>query len=135
MVLDEIGAFLEAEGVGIIGQTLFLGSMPQDEPGAGSQDAVMAVIEIPGQGPRKAHDQTLYELPYLQIATRGSPYGYQAARQKAQDAWDALDGVANMALSGTTYLLIEALQSPYFLRSDDMSRPHIIFNCRCTRAL
>lgn len=135
MVLDEIAAFLEAEGVGIIGQTLFLGSMPQDEPGTGSQDAIMAIIEIPGQGPRKAHDQTLYELPYLQIATRGVPYGYQTARQKAQDAWDVLDGVANTPLSGRTYLLIEALQSPYFLRTDDLNRPHVIFNCRCARAL
>jgi hypothetical protein len=135
MILDEIGAFLEAEGVGIIGQTLFLGSMPQDEPGTGSQDAVMAVIEIPGQTRVAMHDLAKYERPYLQIATRGAPYGYPAARLKAQEAWDALDGVANTALSGATYLLIEALQSPYFLRTDDLNRPYLIFNCRCARAL
>jgi hypothetical protein len=135
VLLDEVANYLQAEGIGIIGQTLFMGSMPQDEPGTGSQDAVMAVIEIPGQGPRVAHDNTRYELPHLQIATRGAPYGYQAARQKAQDAWDALEGLANTPLSGTTYLLIEALQSPYFLRTDDLNRPHVIFNCRCARAL
>jgi hypothetical protein len=135
MILDEIGAFLEAEGIGIVGQTLFLGSMPQDEPGLGSQDAVTAVIEIPGQGRVSAHDLAKYELPHLQIATRGTPYGYPAARQKAQAAWDALDGVANAALSGTTFLLIEALQSPYYLRTDDNNRPFIIFNVRCARAL
>lgn len=135
MLLDEIGAYLEAEGIGIIGQTLFLGSMPQDEPGIGSQDAVMALIEIPGQPRIASHDLTKYELPYLQVATRGTPYGYPTARQKAQDAWNTLDGLANTSLSGVTYLLIEALQSPFFLRSDDLNRPMIIFSIRCARAL
>jgi hypothetical protein len=135
VILDEIGAFLEAEGIGIIGQTLFLGFMPQDEPGTGSQDAIVSVIEIPGQGPRAAHDNTRYELPYLQIATRGAPYGYQAARQKAQEVWDALEGLANTALSGTAYLLVEALQSPYWLRTDDLNRPFLVFNVRCSRGL
>jgi hypothetical protein len=135
MILDEVAAFLQAEGIGLIGQTLFMGSMPQDEPGTGGQDAIMAVIEIPGQGPRSTHDLAKYELPHLQIATRGAPYGYPAARQKAQDAWEALDGLANTALSGTTYLLIEALQSPYWLRTDDNNRPYLIFNCRCARTL
>ncbi len=135
MILDEIASLLEAEGIGQLGVTLFKGSIPQDAPSVTIQDACTAVIEIPGQPRSAAHDGTKYELPYLQVATRGLPYGYPAARQKAQDAWDVLDGVANQVLSGTTYLLIEALQSPYFLRTDDFQRPILIFNIRCSRAL
>ena len=54
MILDEVAAYLQAEGIGIIGQTLFMGSMPQDEPGTGGQDAIMALIEIPS---RPAHQK------------------------------------------------------------------------------
>jgi hypothetical protein len=135
MVLDEVGAYLQAAGVGIIGQTLFLGSMPQDEPGAGFQDAIMALKEIPSRPPVFAHDQTLYELPMLQIETRGVPYGYPAARQKAQDAWDALRVITNQSLSGTTYLRIVPQRSVYWLRTDDYFRPHFLFDIECARAL
>jgi Bacteriophage minor capsid protein len=135
MILDEIGAYLQAEGIGIIGQTLFLGSMPQDEPGTGAQDAVLALIEIPSRPPMRTHDLTLLELPRLQVQTRGAPYGYPAARLKAQDAWNALEAVTNQMLSGITYLRIETQRSPYWLRTDDMLRPHLIFDIECARVL
>jgi hypothetical protein len=135
VILDEVGAFLEAEGVGIIGQTLFLGSMPQDEPGTGSQDAIMAVIEIPSRPVLRNHDKALLELPRLQIQTRGAPYSYPVARQKAQDAWEALEAVTNQVLSGVTYLRIETQRSPYWLRTDDMNRPHLVFDVECSRVL
>ena len=135
MLLDEIGAYLEQEGIGIIGQTLFLGSMPQDEPGTGSQDAVMAVIEIPSRPVLRNHDKALLELPRLQIQTRGAPYSYPVARQKAQDAWDALEAVTNQVLSGVTYLRIETQRSPYWLRTDDFNRPIFLFDVECSRVI
>lgn len=135
MILDEIGAHLQAEGIGVIGQTLFLGSMPQDEPGTGSQDAVLAVVEIPSRPPVRNHDLAVLELPRLQIQTRGAPYGYQAARQKAQDAWEVLDSVTNQVLSGATYVRIEAQRSVYWLRTDDNNRPYLLFDIECLRVL
>lgn len=135
MLLDEVAAYLQAEGIGIIGQTLFMGSMPQDEPGTGGQDAIMALIEIPSRPVIRNHDLSLYELPRLQIQTRGMPYGYPAARQKAQDAWEALEAVTNQVLSGVTYLRIETQRSVYWLRTDDMNRPHLVFDVECARAL
>ena len=135
MVLDEVGAYLQAEGIGVLGQTLFLGSMPQDEPGTGTQDAVLALIEIPSRPPMRHHDLTLVELPRLQVQTRGAPYGYPAARQKAQDAWQALEAITNQVLSGVTFLRIEAQRSPCWLRTDDLSRTHVVFDVECQRAL
>jgi hypothetical protein len=133
VILDEVAAHLQAEGIGIIGQTLFMGSMPQDEPGTGGQDAITAILEIPSRGPLRNHDRALLELPRLQIQTRGAPYGYPAARQKAQEAWDALEAVTNQVLSGVTYLRIEAQRSPFWLRTDDMNRPHLVFDVECSR--
>jgi hypothetical protein len=135
MILDEIALHLQAEGIGIIGQTLFMGSMPQDEPGTGGQDALVAVLEIPSRPPMRNHDLAILELPRLQIQTRGAPYGYPAARQKAQEAWEALEAVTNQVLSGVTYLRIEAQRSVYWLRTDDMNRPHLVFDVECHRVL
>ena len=81
------------------------------------------------------YDLNLYELPRLQIQTRGAPYGYPAARQKAQDAWEALEAVTNQVLSGITYLRIETQRSPYWLRTDDNNRPHLVFDVECSRVL
>jgi hypothetical protein len=135
VLLDEIAAHLQAAGVGIICQTLFMGSMPQDEPSTGSQDAVTAILEIPSRPPVRTHDKNLLELPRLQIQTRGAPYGYPEARQKAQDAWDVLEAVVNQLLSGVTYLRIEAQRSPYWLRTDDYNRPYFQFDVECSRVL
>jgi hypothetical protein len=134
MILDEIGAYLEAEGVGIIGQTLFLGSMPQDEPGTGSQDAVMALIEIPGRGALRAHDKARIDLPRLSIRTRGMPYGYPAARQKAQEAWNALEALTNQPLSGVLYLRSTPQGEVFWLRTDDYQRPYFLFDIECMRS-
>jgi hypothetical protein len=133
MLLDELATYLQAEGIGTLGTSLFKGSIPLSD----AQDALVALIETPGLPPVRSHDMppARYEQPVLQVATRGQPYGYAAARQKAQDAWDVLDGVANATLSGTLYLWIEALQSPFWLRTDDLERPLVVFNIRCARAL
>lgn len=135
MILEEVGTYLEAHGVGIIAQTLFLGSMPQDEPGTGGQDAIMALIEIPGMSSSRTHDLAHYEQPVLQIATRGLPYGYPAARQKAQDAWALLDGLANTTLSGVFYLWALTMHSPFWLRTDELHRPYILFSVRFAKAV
>jgi hypothetical protein len=129
-VLDELASYLQAEGLGTVGTSIFKGSIPLNGP-----DTLVALIEIPGFPPTHAHDATRYEQPVLQVAVRGSAHGYATARQQAQDAWNVLDGVHNVVLSGTAYLWLQALQSPYWLKSDDFHRPVFVFSVRCARAL
>ena len=131
MLLDELGAYLQAAGIGTLSQSLFKGSLPLDTP-ATTDDAIVALIEVPGSPPLRSHDQPPSRIgqPHVQVVSRGAPYGYMAARQKAHDAWMALDGLANQVLSGTKYLTIMALQEPFLLRIDSDHRPHIVFSVR-----
>lgn len=136
-VLDELGSYLETQGIGILGVSLFKGSIPQDAPHIAVQDALVALIEVPGLPPVHVHAQTLatYEQPMIQVATRGLPYGYAAARAKAQDAYVALDGLANVVLSTVEYLWIQAMQSPFLLRIDELARPLLVFTIRVAKAV
>jgi Bacteriophage minor capsid protein len=133
-LLDELGAYLQSHGVAAVGSTLFKGSFPLDT--LENTAPILALIEVPGLPPVRSHDVPVarYEQPVVQVATRGAPYGYPAARAAAQAAWDVLDGVQNTSLSGTFYLWLQALQSPYWLRTDDFQRPVLLFNVRCARA-
>ena len=134
MLLDELGTYLQAQGVGTLGQSLFKGLMPLDTP-ATTADAIVALLEVPGESVVSAHDGAKYEQPHVQVVSRGVAYGYAAAREKAHDAWMALDGLANQVLSGTKYLKVIALQSPFFLRVDAEHRPHIVFSIRIQREI
>lgn len=133
-ILDEVATLLQTAGVGTVGSTIFKHALPLDHPATDASPPIIGLIEVPGLSPVRAHDSK-WEQPVLQVAVRGAPAGYAAARAKAQDAWNALDGVTNQALSGVQYLSIEALQSPFFLRTDDLGRPVIVFSIRCARGL
>lgn len=135
MFLDDIAAYLQGEGIGTIGTTLFKGSIPEDAPLVAVHDALVALMETPGLPSSHVHTraQASFEQPTLQVVIRGAPYGYPAARQKAQDAFEALDGVANVVLGTGAYLWILALQSPFWLRTDELQRPYFVFNVRCAR--
>lgn len=137
MLLDDVGAYLQAQGVGTLQTDLFKGGLPMDSSVAPVHDAIMALIETPGLPPVHVHNQqqASYERPSLQIVTRGEPYGYAAARLRAQAAFDALDGLANITLGTTTYLSIQALQSPFPLPPDQAGRPIIVFNVLVAKSL
>jgi hypothetical protein len=130
MLLDELATYLQTTGVGVVGTTIFKGTIPLAGP-----DALLALVEVPGMAPVLTHDHTRYEQPVIQCVIRGAPHAYETARVTAQAAWAALDGVSNEALSGVDYLWITALQSVWYLRTDAFHRPHLVFTVRVARAL
>jgi hypothetical protein len=134
VILDELATLLQTAGVGTISTTLFKGQVPLDSP-ATVATPLVALLEIPGLPPLRAHDGQRIGQPVIQIVSRGAPHGYAQARAKAQQAWDALDGVTNTTLSGVAYLQIQALQEPFLLKIDDSHRPFLVFSVRCMRAL
>lgn len=136
MFLDEIAAYLQAEGLGTVGTTLFKGGVPLDAPMVTVQDALIALTEGPGLPAIRPHSprSDTIQQPTLQVIVRGGPFGYAAARLTAEAVYKALDGLANVTLSGTFYLWLLALQPPWPLRTDDLNRPHLVFNVRCARA-
>lgn len=136
MVLEELGVYLQAEGLGILGTTLFLGGLPVDAPNITTQDAITALVETPGFPAEYVHDvaDVGWEQPVIQILVRGAPYDYATARTWAQDIFLALGQIRNQALSGTYYFWVSPLQSVFKLRDDDFSRPIMTCQFRCGKA-
>jgi hypothetical protein len=137
MLLDDLGSYLQAQGVATLQATLFKGGIPMDSSEAPVDDAIMALVETAGLPPFHVHNiqAASFEQPTAQIIVRGAPYDYAEARTRAQAAFLALDGLSNVTLSGTFYLFVQALQSPFSLHMDQMGRPVIVFNIRCAKAL
>jgi Bacteriophage minor capsid protein len=129
-VLTDLGTYLQAEGHGTLATDLFLGGLPQDAPNITTQDAVTALVEIPGYPVKKVHDVVgvSWEEPVVQILTRGAPYDYEGARAWAQNIFLSMAEIQNQILSGTFYLWALPEHSVYKLRDDDFARP--IMSCQ-----
>jgi hypothetical protein len=133
MILDDLGTYLQAQGVGTLGTTLFKGTIPADDA-TGVQHALVALVETPAGLPgvhAHTYQEATYHQPVIQIVARGEPYGYQAARQKAEQVFVALDGLHNAVLGEHYYLWILAVRPPYPLRIDELHRPLIATDVRC----
>ena len=137
MILEELSSLLQTAGVGVSGTTLFKHALPAEGPVASNAPPQIALIEIGGMAPVRTLEvpPSRYERPVISVVIRGAPHGYAAARQKAQDTWDVLDGIANQMLSGVHYLWIQSLRSPFWIRDDDLGRPLIVFDIQVARAL
>jgi len=135
-LLDELGAFLQAQSLGTLGSNLFLGGLPVDAPNATTPDACTALVETPGFPAIYVHDVVppSREAPVVQILVRGAPYDYATARQWAQDIFLALGSIRNQTLSGTFYLGVQPIQSVFHLRQDDYNRPLMTCQFRVDKA-
>ena len=131
MLLDELAARLVSLGIGTIGASIFLGSKAIIPVGDGP---FITLTETGGSAPTRIHNKNPVntQRPTAQIAVRAK--SYLVARQKAKDAYAALDGVYNTSLSGVLYHSITARQEPTDIGLDDAGRPLIVFNVECEKA-
>jgi hypothetical protein len=133
MLLDELALYLQTQGLGTVGTTIFKGTLP-DQP-----DACTAVFEYAGLPSEKTFSPTpgaaVEEKPRVQIVCRGIKQDYQTPRTQADAIWKALDGLGNVTMSGTGYLWIEALQSPFLMRRDENERVYIAVNYQVMKRL
>lgn len=117
MLLEDIGNYLQANGVGTVGTDIFLGQMPE------APDNCVALFEYAGYSPDLHWDG---ERPGLQVRVRNKSYA--AGRAKAEQIVQKLHGLAEGMLSGTRYLLIRAEQSPESLGRDANGRNEWVVN-------
>lgn len=120
-MVEEVGAFLAAQipATFTVGTNLFLNFLP-DEPATAA-----AIFETPGSSPDDTFSQAAaIENPRFQLVTRssGDNVGPTIARANIDAAWASLHGVANTTLSGSTYLRIAAVHSPFLLDRDPRGR-------------
>jgi hypothetical protein len=116
-MLNDIGTYLQDQGVGTVGTDIFLGLMP-DQP-----DNCIALFEYAGSPPDLHWNG---EYPGLQVRVRNKSYA--AARTKIGEAMIALHGLHEQTLSGTRYLLIRARGSPEVLKRDANNRVELFVN-------
>src|ERR1043166_7924080 len=116
MVLDDLGIYLQTQGLGTLGTNIFKGRIPQDAPGTGVPDELIALFPVPGLPPEHTHDIVgpAVEQPMVQVRIRGgTTAGSDAsAWTKAQQAFVALDSVRNQVINGVFYRQIMAMSSP-----------------------
>ena len=131
MFLDEIAARLVAQGVGVIGSTIFLGSKATIPPGNGPY---ISLTETGGSAPTRIQNKNSAntQRPTAQILVRAM--SYLTARTKSKEAYLALDGVFNTSLAGVLYHSITARQEPTDIGLDDVGRPMVVFNIDCEKA-
>lgn len=118
-LLDEIVAFLAAEGLGTVSTDIFPAMMPA------GPDACCAVYETGGVSPDPGFGSSTlrFENPAIQVVFRGAANDYTGPRANMQTAFDSLVGIsAGQVLSSTIYYLVTALQQPFPLGGQDENR-------------
>ena len=127
MLLTEIAAYLQAEGLGTLNTSIFF-SLP-DTP-----DNVIVVYQNPGETGYHVRGRAnpVIELPRFQIVVRDKSAANAYVR--CERIYRALDGVSGV-LAGVGYLRIAALQPPFFLNSDESGRTSVTNNYRVSKEL
>lgn len=123
-LLDELGAYLAAQGVGTVGTDLYLAEM-QDSP-----DTAVAVFETPGRPP-----ELVNSIDYRRIQVRARARKYVDAHAKIETVFQLLQGLHETRLpdnSGSLYHLIAARQAPFSLGSDARQRHELACNFEIT---
>lgn len=133
MFLDEVLTFLQSQGIGTVGQTLFAGSLALVPTGDGP---FTVVTEYGGEPAIRAMGAVVVaEQPRAQVMVRAASYA--AARSKAEAAYraclHAVDNGAAMLGGPTVYLALTPLQPPFDAGPDENSRAQVAFNLACQR--
>lgn len=124
--LDEIADRLVAQGVGIKGTDIFLGSKAAIPAGDGPY---ILLTETGGTGSMRTHNGGPVQRPTAQILSRAK--SYKDARTKLKAAFDALGGdkgLHNVTLSGTFYQSVTPRQQPTDIGQDEQARAMIAYN-------
>lgn len=117
MLLDDVAAYLQTQGIGTIGTDIFKGAMP-DQP-----DNCICLYEYAGSPPDLHWNG---EYPGLQVMARNTSYA--AGRTKIETIRTKLHGLTEQTLGTTRYLLIKANQSPESLGRDENNRQEFVIN-------
>lgn len=122
MILDDFGAYIEANTALTLGTDLFLGLMPE-EP-----SDVVALYENSGVPPIStlgSVNRPPITRPELQVLVRNG--SYSTGRTLADDIWQLLTAVTNATINGNLYHRVEAISSPFVVERDSNRR--VLISC------
>ena len=128
-VLEDMGDYLEAEGVGTQGSTIFLGEIPD------SPDACTALYLYSGgpsvQAMGLAVGKSVVDFPRLHVEGRATTLA--AAEARVQAVYDELHNLGSVTINTTVYKSITALQRPFQLGVDQNERHLVACNFEVAR--
>ena len=129
MVVEELGAFLVAQGLATLGVDLWLHVMP-DEP-----DDAAVIIEYAGDEPDYIQNDRKVELehPRIQVAVRGELP--EVTRLRAEQIYQSLMKIDNELLSGTRHLSCLPIDTPAMIGRDESGRFMSTINFRVEKEL
>lgn len=116
MLLESIAAYLEARGYGVQGESIFIGTMPEQP------DNCLALFDTGGFAPELACD---IEYPTFQVLVRGT--SYMMTRSKIDNIYRLLHGNTELAL------LLQAMQNPAAIGQDEAGRHEFSVNFRAIK--
>lgn len=123
--LDEIATYVAAGTTSLtVGTNLFKNTIP-----VGAPDTSVGLYQTAGAAPSFDLSNStgpVFERPSLQVMSRST--SYVTAESNAQTVYKILAPTRATVLSGTTYLRIDALQSPFNLGTDDNERHQVVCN-------
>jgi len=126
-VLEAVGDYLQAEGVGTLGTDLFLAVMPE------SPDACVCVYETQGFAPQETMGAAAFAVdrPGLQVICRGGRGDYPAARDAAVSVRNLLAALLETTVSGVHILRVSADGGVLPMGEDQNGRPMVSANYSC----
>lgn len=124
-LLDDLATRLVAQGVGVLGTSIFLSSKAIIPTGTGPY---LSLNMTGGVAPTRIQNKTSANTlrPTVQVLVRASTF--QVAYVMALAAFQALDGIFNTSLSSTFYLKITARQDITDMGLDGSGRIQLVFN-------
>ncbi len=137
MILDEIAKLIDDNSTSrTVGTNLFKGFAPARAPATAT-----FLHEYPGQAPslRMGSSTPFFELPRIQVVDRSTDY--VTARNASEHWYKLFMGTDNTTLkpstgaTGTWYLALTPLQSPFYLGQDANERHEFAFNVEAMKSL
>lgn len=132
-VADELGYHIDAGSTALTMGTNLFGNFLPDAP-----NTAVSITEYSGGPPTRVMGASnpAWENPRVQVISRStSP---QTAKANARLVWNLLEGVVNQTVggsSGSYYLRIECLQSPFLMKRDPQYRSVFAFNVDVERSI
>lgn len=131
-LLDALATYIDAQTALTAATDLFKQFLPD------SPDACVAIFEYAGLPPIHtfgANTQAILERPKFQVICRNAAGEYDLARSQAETLYTLLEKLSDTSLSGTLYIRIEALHSPFALEPDAKGRTLVACSYLATKAV
>ena len=122
-ILEDFGDYLETQGVGTQGSTIFIGEMPDSPDACTSLYLYSGAPAVQAMG--TATGKSVVDFPRLHVEGRAATLA--AAEARVQAVYDKLHNLGSVTINAREYKQVMALQRPFQLGVDQNERA--LFAC------